>query len=193
MAGLSDGVIKKGQLWFHLSFKGNFVISFVFNATLVDWPKISRHFLDQSKGRLEIKISGWRCAYFSRASWRLSDWPCDYNIIGFRVSSTLDTLMKTTLIHIALFWFFYDLCFVLSRLSKRWEMSLVSNLAALQSLLFNWTSVGRSSFVSGYVSLLPFLCVFIVFPTNREARELQGRPLWVLPIFLNRPVRNQWN
>ena len=72
-------------------------------------------------------------------------------------------------------------------------MSLVSNLAALQSLLFNWTSVGRSSFVSGYVPLLPFLCVFIVFPTNREARELQGRPLWVLPIFLYRPVRNQWN
>ena len=72
-------------------------------------------------------------------------------------------------------------------------MSLVSHLAALQSLLFNWTSVGRSSFVSGYVPLLPFLFVFIVFPTNREARELQGRPLWVLPIFLNRPVRNQWN
>ena len=57
--------------------------------------------------------------------------------------------MKTTLIHIALFWFFYDLCLVLSRLSKRWEMSLGSSLAALQNLLFNWTSMGRSSFVSG--------------------------------------------
>ena len=57
--------------------------------------------------------------------------------------------MKTTLIHIALLRFFYDLCLVLRRLSKRWEISLGCSLAALQNLLFNWTSMGRSSFVSG--------------------------------------------
>ena len=81
--------------------------------------------------------------------------------------------MKTTLIHIALFWFFYDLCLVLSRLSKRWEMSLGSSPAALQNLLFNWTSVGRSSFVSGYVPLLIFLFVHC-FP-NQLWRERAAR------------------
>ena len=42
-----------------LEFQSNFLISFVFTAMFVDWPKISRHFLDQSEGGLEIKIKLW--------------------------------------------------------------------------------------------------------------------------------------